>query len=56
MTQPIAPARDGNVAIREEYDAARRTGTAAALEIFVARHPDHPLTVKARTRLARLRR
>lgn len=37
------PPRDGNVAIQEELDAARRERTAAAYDRFIARHPDHPL-------------
>jgi hypothetical protein len=40
--------RDGNVAIREELDAARRAGTLAAYDLFLARHPDHPLAEIAR--------
>jgi hypothetical protein len=43
-----APARDGDIAIREEYEAARRVGTAAAYDLFLARHPDHPLAETAR--------
>jgi hypothetical protein len=43
-----APARDGDVAIREEYEAARRAGSAAAYDLFLARHPDHPLAEAAR--------
>lgn len=58
---PVAPdrldpprARDGDVAIREEFDTAARAGTAAALELFIQRHPDHPLVPEARARLAAL--
>jgi hypothetical protein len=40
--------RDGNVAIREELDAARRVRTRAAYDLFLARHPDHPLAATAR--------
>jgi hypothetical protein len=40
--------RDGNVAIQEELDAARRVGTLAAYDLFIARHPDHPLAETAR--------
>ena len=40
--------RDGNVAIREELDAARRARTLAAYDLFLARHPDHPLAETAR--------
>ena len=57
-TQPsgkqIAPARDGNVAIQEELDAARRACTVAAYDLFIARHPGHPLEAVAREERARL--
>ena len=43
-----APARDGNIAIQEELDAARRAGTRDAYDLFLARHPDHPLARTAR--------
>lgn len=52
---PAAPARPGDVAIREELDAARAAGTAAAYELFIARHPGHPLEAVARAELERLR-
>lgn len=42
-----APARDGNIAIREEFDLAVKAGTKKALEIFILRHPDHELSVRA---------
>ncbi len=50
----IPPARDGNIAIREEYDAAMAANTVAAFEIFIARHPDHTLANLARDKLAQL--
>lgn len=50
------PARDPAVAVAEEYQAARQRGTAQALELFVARHPDSPFAEKARAELRRLRR
>ena len=50
----IAPARDGNIAIQEEFCAARKAGTAAAYDLFIARHPQHPLAEKARAERARL--
>jgi hypothetical protein len=46
--------RDGNVAIRQELDAARRAGTLAAYDLFLARHPDHPLAEIARRERAAL--
>src|SRR5688572_14959089 len=43
-----APARDGNVAIREELEMARLVRTVAAYDLFIARHPRHPLNAVAR--------
>ncbi|MEA3015117.1 MAG: hypothetical protein QOD42_3662 [Sphingomonadales bacterium] len=40
--------RDGDIAIREELDAARRAGTLAAYDLFLARHPGHKLARTAR--------
>ena len=44
----VPPARDGNIAIRQELCAARKAGTIAAYDLFIARHPDHPLAETAR--------
>jgi len=52
----MAPARDGNIAIREELDAARRAGTLAAYDLFIARHPRHILVPTAREERRRLER
>lgn len=52
----IAPARDGNIAIQEELDAARSAGTVEAYELFLNRHPDHSLSKVAREELDRLRK
>jgi len=46
--------RDGDVAIQEELDTARRAGTRAAYDHFIARHPDHPLAETARRERARI--
>lgn len=54
QTAANAPARDGNIAIRQEYDAAVLANTVAAFELFIARHPDHPLTELAVAKLAEL--
>jgi len=48
-----APARDGNVAILEEFEAAKLKNTAQAYGLFIARHPDHALTEQAKTLKAR---
>lgn len=50
------PPRDGNVAIQEELDAARRAGTFEAYDLFLARHPNHPLAETARREREALRR
>jgi hypothetical protein len=47
--------RPGDIAIREEFDAAARKGTAEAWELFIARHPGHALAAQARKRLLALR-
>ena len=49
-----APARDGDVAVREEFHAAAEAATPEALRLFIRRHPDHPLAVEARRILTRL--
>jgi hypothetical protein len=48
--------RDGNIAVQEELDAARKAGTIAAYDLFLARNPDHPLAEAARRERARLQR
>jgi hypothetical protein len=48
--------RDGNIAIQEELDAARRTRTLDAYDLFLRRHGDHPLAVAARRERAALAR
>lgn len=54
---PAMPmARDPSAAVAEEYDAARRTGTREAFELFIARHGDDPLAEQARAELGRLSR
>ena len=40
--------RDGDIAVKEELDAARRAGTLAAYDLFLARHPEHRLARAAR--------
>lgn len=53
-TTEMRRARDGNVAIQEELEAARKAATVAAYDLFIARHPDHPLTKTAREERQRL--
>jgi hypothetical protein len=51
-----AKARPGDVAIAEELDAARKAGTVEAYQLFIRRHPQHPLAEIARTELAEIER
>lgn len=53
-TTPLPRPRDGNVAIRQELEAARRAATVAAYDLFIARHPGHPLEAVARRERAAL--
>ncbi|MFQ5439179.1 MAG: hypothetical protein ACE5DK_10180 [Paracoccaceae bacterium] len=46
-------ARDGNIAILEEFESAVEQGTIAAYELFIRRHPDHPKAKVARLWIAR---
>lgn len=46
--------RGGDVAIREEFDAARRAASIGAWDLFLARHPEHPLAAEARGERERL--
>ena len=50
------PARDGEIAIREEFRAAQIAGTREALDLFIRRHPEHDLAERARDLLERLER
>jgi hypothetical protein len=52
----VVPARDGNIAIQEELDHARKQGTVSAYDLFIDRHPDHPLVSKAKQERDRLLR
>jgi len=47
----VPPARDPKIAVEEEYEFARKRGTADAWELFIRRHPDDPLAEKARHEL-----
>ena len=50
----VPPARDGNIAIEQELCAARKAATREAYDLFIARHPQHPLADVAREERARL--
>lgn len=49
-----APARDPDIAVREEFEQAARTATIDAWRLFLARHPDHALAAPAKAKLAAL--
>jgi len=50
------PARSPSIAVAEEYELARRKGTAEAFELFIARHGDDPMAKRACVELKRLTR
>ena len=52
----MPPARNPDIAVAEEYEAARRRGPPDALELFIARHPDSALAERARAELRQLKR
>ena len=54
-TSDANTARDGNIAIQEEFEAAKAKNTIVAYELFIARHPKHLLTKQAKAELAGLR-
>ena len=47
-------ARDGDAAILEELEAARKAGSIAAFDLFLARHSNHPLSHTAERERQRL--
>lgn len=51
----VPPARDGNIAIQQELCAAREVRTSQAYDLFIARHPNHPLAEIARKERAELK-
>ncbi|QIB33342.1 hypothetical protein [Ancylobacter pratisalsi] len=55
MPPPAAPGPDPERAVREQYDLAVKAGTPAALDLFIARHPGHPLAQKARDLVQRMK-
>jgi hypothetical protein len=56
QSAPMAPARDGNIAIQEEFDVARRANTLDAYDLFIARHSDHQLATTAKRERELLRK
>ena len=45
---PMRKARDPDIAVHQELCAARKAGTLAAYDLFIARHPRHALAATAR--------
>lgn len=60
MSKPVSivgnTARDGQIAIKEEFDAAMASRSTAALELFIRRHPQSEWTPAAKAELARLQK
>ena len=54
-SEPLPLPRDPDVAVQEEFDAARAHATAEAWELFLARHGSHRLAAEARKELEKLR-
>ena len=50
----MRPARPGHIAEFEELQAARRKGTIAAYDLFLARHPGSRYAAEARAERATL--
>lgn len=47
MARPSDPEK----AVQAEYENLKSKGTREALELFIARHPDHPLADRARAEI-----
>jgi hypothetical protein len=54
-SEPLPLPRDPDIAVKEEFDAARARATVEAWELFLARHGNHRLAAEARKELERLR-
>jgi len=50
MARPSDPEK----AVQAEYEHLKSKGTREALELFIARHPKHPLAARAREELKTL--
>jgi hypothetical protein len=48
-------ARDPKIAVQEEYDLAVSHGTVAALELFIARHPDSKPAARAAAQVRKMK-
>jgi hypothetical protein len=52
----MARPSDTEKAVQAEYENLKSKGTREALELFIARHPDHPLADRAREEIKGLAR
>mgnify|MGYP001088598475 CR=1 FL=1 len=50
----MAKPSDPEKAVQAEYENLKSKGTRDALELFIARHPKHPLADRAREEIERL--
>ena len=55
-SEPLPLPRDPDIAVREEFEAARAQNTVGSWELFIARHGDHSLAVQARKELEKLQK
>lgn len=54
-SEPLPLPRNPDVAVQEEFDAARAGGTVKGWELFLARHGDHHLAADAAKELKQLK-
>jgi hypothetical protein len=54
QTHAMQPARPGHFAELEELEAARKAGTVAAYDLFLARHPASRYAATAKTERSKL--
>ena len=58
MSQPRSTGlplpRDPDIAVKEEFEMAKSKGSESALDLFIRRHPEHPLALEAQRILDRL--
>ena len=55
-SEPLPLPRDPNIAVQEEFEAARAKDTVESWELFIARHGDHPLAVQAKKESEKLQK
>ena len=54
-SEPLPRPRDPDIAVKEEFDAARALATIEAWDLFLARHGNHRLAAEARKELEKIR-